>query len=82
MDLIDNLERANQLARAIVANIKILHEPEITKALEKDSFYEELASVLEEGRALFCARVSQDVQESTTFDCAVHDIMIASSMSK
>lgn len=75
MSQIKQTEKAQQLARAIVTNILMLHEDEVDSSVKSDSFYERMADVIDSGRGLYTARVSSDV-EGHLYDFAVIDILL------
>lgn len=78
MALIDKPERARQLARAIASDLTLYHEKEIVDGLENDNLFNVMHDHIEEGRALFKSRVTEDIYKLNIYDRAVVDVMIKS----
>lgn len=78
MALIDTPEAARRLARAIASDLSLYNEEKITKGIEQDTLFEELAEEIEEGRALFKSRVSPDLYGQSFYDRALVDILVRS----
>jgi len=78
MALIDRLERARQLARAIASDLTLYHEQKIIQGIEDDDLFEVMAGEIEEGRALFKSRVTPEIYASGLYDRAIVDVMIKS----
>lgn len=73
---IDTPERAIRLARTIASDISAYNPEKIVRGLSEDTLFTELADELEEGRALYRARVSPELCErSNFFERAVVDII-------
>jgi len=78
MALIETEEAARRLARAIASDLSLYNEEKIVKGVKGDNLYEELAGEIEEGRALFKSRVSQDLYVKNHYDRAIIDILVKS----
>lgn len=71
--LIDNDKRAQQKARAIASDIYLYNKAKIEKALENDSFFEELSEFITEGRDLFRSSVTPELFKKNYYDRAIVD---------
>jgi hypothetical protein len=78
MPLIETEEAARRLARAIASDLSLYNEEKIIRGIESDSLFEELTEEIEEGRALYRSRVSQDLYKRNFYDRALVDILIKS----
>ncbi|MBI5481097.1 MAG: hypothetical protein HY906_19730 [Deltaproteobacteria bacterium] len=78
MALIEKLDRARQLARAIASDLTLYHEQKINQGIEGDDLFEVMAGEIEEGRALFKSRVTPDIYATGIYDRAIVDVMIKS----
>ena len=78
MALIDRLERARQLARAIASDLTLYHEQKIIQGIEDDDLFEVMAGEIEEGRTLFKSRVTPEIYATGLYDRAIVDVMIKS----
>jgi len=78
MALIDKVERARQLARAIASDLTLYHEQKIIQGIEDDDLFEVMAGEIEEGRALFKSRVTPEIYATGIYDRAIVDVMIKS----
>jgi hypothetical protein len=78
MALIDKLDRARQLARAIASDLTLYHEQKIIQGIEDDDLFEVMAGEIEEGRTLFKSRVTPDIYATGIYDRAIVDVMIKS----
>ncbi|RYZ34065.1 MAG: hypothetical protein EOO71_40250 [Myxococcaceae bacterium] len=68
-----------RLARAIASDISLYNEQKIIKGIEQDNLFEVLKEELEEGRALYKSRVSQEIStQANFFERAVNDIVLRS----
>ena len=77
MAVIDEPEKAMRLARAIASDISLYNEEKVKEGIESDTFFDAIASELDEGRQLYKARVSPALYESTNFfDRAVVDVIL------
>jgi hypothetical protein len=76
MAIIDKPERARQLARTIASDLTVYHERRIITAIENDNLFEVMAEEIEEGRALFKSRVTQEIYDLNIYDRAICDVMI------
>ena len=78
MALIDKLERARQLARAIASDLTLYHEQKIIQGIEDDDLFEVMDGEIEEGRQLFRTRVTPAIYAMNTYDRAIVDVMVKS----
>lgn len=79
MPLIEEPEKAIRLARAIASDISLYNEDKIKEGIESDTFFDAIASELEEGRQLYKSRVAPDLYGvSNYYDRAVIDIILRS----
>lgn len=76
--LIDNPQRARQLARAIASDLTLYHEAKILDGITNDSLFDVMRDEIEEGRALFKSRVTPDVFQQNIYDRAIVDVLIKS----
>lgn len=74
--LIDNDKRAQQKARAIASDIYLYNKARIEKALESDSFFEDLSEFITEGRDLFRSSVTPELFKKNFYDRAIVDRVI------
>ena len=79
MATITEPEKAVRLARAIASDISLYNEEKIIECIQNDTFFDAVASELEEGRELYKSRVDPQLFQSTNFyDRAVIDIILRS----
>ncbi|MEE8409057.1 MAG: hypothetical protein V3T05_05590 [Myxococcota bacterium] len=79
MPLIEEPEKAIRLARAIASDISLYNEDKIKEGIESDTFFDAIASELEEGRELYKSRVAPQLYGASNFyDRAVIDIILRS----
>lgn len=76
--LIDNPQRARQLARAIASDLTLYHEAKILEGITNDSLFEVMAEEFEEGRQLFKSRVTEEIFGQNIYDRALVDVLIKS----
>jgi hypothetical protein len=76
--LIDNPQRARQLARAIASDLTLYHEAKILDGITHDSLFDVMREEIEEGRALFKSRVTTDIFAQNIYDRAIVDVLIKS----
>jgi hypothetical protein len=76
--LIDNPQRARQLARAIASDLTLYHEAKIMEGLQNDSLFDVMKEEISEGRALFKSRVTPEIFVQNIYDRAVVDVLIKS----
>ena len=74
----DNPDRARMLARAISSDLMLYNEVRLTKAIQNDAVFEDLREEIEEGRALFKSRVTDEVFAMNLYERAIVDVMIKS----
>lgn len=79
MPLISEPEKAMRLARAIASDISLYNEEKVKQGIENDTFFDAIASELQEGRELYRSRVDPQLYGRTNYyDRAVCDIIIRS----
>ena len=79
MAMIDQPEKAIRLARAIASDISLYNEDKIKEGIENDTFFDAVASELEEGRELYKSRVAPQLYQAYNFyERAIVDIIIRS----
>jgi hypothetical protein len=76
--LIDNPQRARQLARAIASDLTLYHEAKILDGITNDTLFDVMKDEIEEGRTLFKSRVTGDVFAQNIYDRAIVDVLIKS----
>lgn len=76
--LIDNPQRARQLARAIASDLTLYHEAKILDGITNDSLFDVMKDEIEEGRALFKSRVTPEIYGQNIYDRAIVDVLIKS----
>jgi hypothetical protein len=57
MNLINNTNDAQRLARTIMSDIALYNQDKISQSIKNDSLFEDMAAQLEEGRKLYDSRV-------------------------
>ncbi len=79
MAVIELPQKARRLARAIASDISLYNEEKVKEGIENDTFFDAVASELEEGRELYRSRVTPDIFANANFyDLAIVDIIIRS----
>jgi hypothetical protein len=76
--LIDNPQRARQLARAIASDLTLYHDAKIIEGLSNDNLFDVMRDEIEEGRALFRSRVTDDIYSLNIYDRAIVDVLVKS----
>ena len=76
--LIDNPQRARQLARAIASDLTLYHEAKILDGITHDSLFEVMKEEIQEGRALFKSRVTPEIFGQNIYDRAIIDVLVKS----
>ncbi len=76
--LIDNPQRARQLARAIASDLTLYHEAKILEGIQQDTLFDVMAEEIQEGRALFKSRVTEEIFGQNIYDRAIVDVLIKS----
>jgi hypothetical protein len=76
--LIDNPQRARQLARAIASDLTLYHEAKILEGITNDTLFDVMKEEIEEGRALFKSRVTPEIYGQNIYDRAIVDVLIKS----
>jgi hypothetical protein len=76
--LIDNPQRARQLARAIASDLTLYHEAKILDGITNDTLFEVMKDEIEEGRQLFKSRVTDDIFGQNIYDRAIVDVLVKS----
>ncbi len=74
--LIDNPQRARQLARAIASDLTLYHEAKILEGIQNDTLFDVMAEEIEEGRQLFKSRVTEEIYGQNIYDRAIVDVLI------
>lgn len=74
--LIDKLERARQLARAIASDLTLYHEAKVVEGIQKDTLFEVMKGEIEEGRSLFKSRVVPEIVALNLYERALVDVML------
>ena len=74
--LIDNPQRARQLARAIASDLSLYHEAKVLEGLVNDNLFEVMADEIEEGRQLFKSRVAEEIFAQNIYERAIVDVLI------
>jgi hypothetical protein len=74
--LIDKMERARQLARAIASDLTLYHEAKVVEGIQKDTLFDVMKSEIEEGRALFKSRVVPELLPLNLYERALVDVML------
>jgi hypothetical protein len=76
--LIDNPQRARQLARAIASDLTLYHEAKILEGITNDTLFDVMKDEIEEGRSLFKSRVTTEIYGQNIYDRAIVDVLIKS----
>ena len=76
MNLIENVDLARRLARAILSDVALYNQEKVTEGIKSDNIFEILADELEEGRQHFISRVSPELASSNIYELAVVDVLI------
>jgi len=76
MNLIDNLDQAKRLARAIISDIAIYNREKVEAGIRNDNIFEILTDEFAEGRQHFVSRVVPGLAESNIFELALVDVLI------
>jgi hypothetical protein len=76
--LIDNPQRARQLARAIASDLTLYHEAKILDGITHDTLFDVMREEIEEGRQLFKSRVTEEIYGLNIYDRAIVDVLIKS----
>jgi hypothetical protein len=77
-NMIDNPQRARQLARAIASDLTLYHEAKILDGITRDTLFDVLREEIEEGRQLFKTRVTEEIFGLNIYDRAIVDVLIKS----
>jgi hypothetical protein len=77
MDLIQDVERAGRLARAILSDVMIYNRDKVRRGIEADDLFARLHEDLERARAFFATRVDPELlRKSNLFDRAIVDVVV------
>jgi hypothetical protein len=76
--LIDNPQRARQLARAIASDLTLYHEAKILDGITNDTLFDTMRDEIQEGRDLFKSRVTPEIFGQNIYDRAVVDVLVKS----
>lgn len=74
--MIDNLEQARRLARAVVSDVAIYNQEKVEAGIKKDNIFDVLHEQLEEGRQHFLSRVAPELEPDKIYDLALVDVLI------
>lgn len=74
--VIDQPQRARQLARAIVSDITLYNEAKITQGIQNDTLFDLIGPEIEEGRTLFKSRVTPEMAGQGFFEKALVDVLL------
>ena len=74
--LIDKMERARQLARAIASDLTLYHEAKVVEGIQKDTLFDVMKGEIEEGRTLFKSRVVPEIVALNLYERALVDVML------
>lgn len=74
--LIDKLERARQLARAIASDLALYHDAKVIEGIQKDTLFDVMKGEIDEGRTLFKSRVVPEILALNIFERALVDVML------
>jgi hypothetical protein len=78
MPLIETEEAARRLARAIASDLSLYNEEKITRGIQDDSLFDQIADEIEEGRQLYKSRVAPLLYERNFYGRAIVDILVKS----
>jgi hypothetical protein len=74
---IDEPERAERLARAILSDVMLYHAEQVRLGIEADDLFERLAEEIEEARVYFESRVEAEVARQTNaWNRALVDVLV------
>ncbi len=80
MALIDNLDAARRLSRAIVSDVAIYNKEKIEEGIKNDNLFEVLADEIEEGRQHYLSRIDPKItKDHNLYDIAIVDVLIKQS---
>ena len=76
MNMIDNIDQAKRLARAIMSDVAMYNKEKVENGIKNDNIFDLLAEEIEEGRQHFLSRVSTELNPELIFELAVVDVLI------
>jgi hypothetical protein len=77
MERIQDPQRAERLARAIVSDVMLYNAERVRAGIERDDLFERLRPELDEGRSFFESRVAPEVAEkSNAWGRALVDVLV------
>ncbi|QQR90372.1 MAG: hypothetical protein IPJ88_01080 [Myxococcales bacterium] len=76
MALIETEEAARRLARAIASDLSLYNEDKVVEGVQNDNLFDVLQEEIEEGRALFKSRVTQELYERNFYNRALIDVLV------
>ena len=76
MHIIETVDQARRLARAIVSDIAVYNRDKVERGIKTDTIFDLLGDDLEEGRQHFTARVTPELAASNIYDIAIVDVLI------
>ena len=77
-NLIDNPQRARQLARAIASDLTLYEEAKIIEGITNDTLFEVMKGEIDEGRTLFKSRVIPELGDQHIYERALVDVLVKS----
>ncbi|MBT1072197.1 hypothetical protein [Pelotalea chapellei] len=76
MNLIENVDSARRLARAIISDVAMYNREKVENGIKNDDIFDALQAELEEGRQHFFSRVAPELEPTIIYDLAVVDVLI------
>lgn len=76
MNVIENIDQAKRLARAIVSDVAMYNKEKVESGIKNDNIFDVLAEEIEEGRQHFLSRVIAELNPELIFELAVVDVLI------
>ena len=76
MELIQNIDQARRVARAVVSDVALYNKAKVEEGIRHDDVFERLRDELEEGRQHFLSRVSPDLAPEHIYELALVDVLI------
>ncbi len=74
--VIDQPQRARQLARAIVSDVTLYNEAKITQGIQNDTLFDLISGEIQEGRTLFKSRVTPEMANAGFYEKALVDVLL------
>lgn len=76
MERISDTEKAKRFARVVMDNIGLYEEKVVKQAINSRDFFDLMQSHIEEARAEFNGRVTEEIAASNIFDLALVDVLV------